>query len=176
MFKDIDKWSQKKLKSSLLGWNLLYFAITFLAPIIICIVYGLNNDLLGNVWKISFSILIPLVVIIFALLHYFKKSVQKIKILNIDGSYNNKNKFLKHFLLSLSGLILPATFICLTLGVINFLRDGLIQYLFMIVYIVICVAVGNLIQNAIIVNFDEEMILRDKVAEQNAITMRTGLR
>ena len=175
MFKNIGTWSQKKLKGIDWCFNILYFLLTFIAPLITVIVMFTRIGGISEKVKISIPFIIVSLALLLAMLRFFKKAISRINILNIDGTYNNGARTTKHILELISKLILPLVVVIISVIFATGLQEWLNFYNLMII---ICMSffIGGLFIDYLILSFlDDEKSLRLKVAESNAINSRINL-
>lgn len=175
MWKNLADWSQKKLKTVNVCMNVLYFALTFLAPIIVVVVEFCKLSASAST-KVSMIFIIFAVCIVLICARLLKKQVEKIKILNIDGTYNNKARTFKHIMLSIYKLVLPVAILIVSVVFSTFLKEQIDFYVTLIIIIVSFYIAGGLVDSLILAFLDEELEIRDRVAEQNAISLRSGIK
>lgn len=176
MFKNISTWEQKKLNGINFVLNLLYFVLTFISPLAIVIVNFYKIGDLEETKKAPMMFIIIAVAIIFAMMRFFKKAIAKISILNIDGSYNIGAQWFKHILETISKLIIPIVILVISVVFSTALHEYIDFYLNMVIWCLAFFIAGSVLDNLIIAFLDDEIALREKVKEQNAISRRASLR
>lgn len=174
MFKNIDKWSERKLKNWNRITNILYFILTVLAPIVTVI--SRFGTLSQTSHRVSILFIILMVSIIFVSLKLLREQIKKIKILNLDGSYKNNLRTFKHVMEFIYSAILPTTVLIVSVVFATVLKNAIDFYVNMIIICMSFYIAGVILDNLVIAFLNDENELREKVAEQNAIERRKSIR
>ena len=172
IIKNIDSMPQKKLKKLNLLFNILYFAFAFIAPIITIIVMTYITGDIKEGWKFPIVFLIIIISIILFAIRALKNKVKGIKILNIDGSYNDKMRTFKHIMLFISSALFPIVIILVTGAFSIFLKEAIEFYLRIIIITLSFNLIGIGIDKLVLSEIEEEIDIRDKLAVSNAIERR----
>ena len=176
MFKGIETWSQKKLKEINILFNVIYFLLTFIAPLVVVIIAFYSIGKINNeVKKTSILFIIISVCIVLAIARFFNKQISKMKILNLDGTYNRGMQITKHILELVGKIIAPTVVLVLSIIFATALKDFVDFYNKMIIASVSFLLSGLVIDRLFISFIDDEMEIREKVAEENAVKIRAGL-
>jgi len=172
MIKDIDKMPQKKLKKLHISMLAVHTLIAFIAPIITILCMTFTSGQVQEKWKLPILTVIIVVAIVAGAAKVFKKKVERIKILNIDGTYNQKMRSFKHTLLFISHAFLPIVGIIVTAIFATFLKDCIDFYSRMILIVLGFSVGGILIDKIILAEIEEELDIRDQLAQANAVERR----
>jgi len=169
--------TQKKLKLLHLLSLGGYAALSFIVPIVITIVWACNSSMITNSHR--FPLIIMIIIAVFSLfaIHFLKKSVDKIPVLDLNGEYNKKACRLKAILRFICNAIIP---IILIIGAIV-ARDWLVKtvgemkvYINIIITDLASVIIAKIIDAFVIDPIEFELELRAKVASNNAVQRRVN--
>ena len=97
-------------------------------------------------------------------------------ILNIDGSFNNSARTVKHILELIGKTIIPVAILVITIVFTTILKEAMSFYMEMIVICLSFFIAGILVDNLVISFLDDELNIREKVKEANAISRRTNIK
>lgn len=176
MYKNILGYSLKKLKVINFFLNVLYFTLSFIAPIITVIsVTWLSGDNSQGV-KIGLTSIVVCVIIIFAACKVFMKHISKMMITNPDGSYNRRAQITKHVLLLLGSVILPLAILVACIAIGTFWSEKNAMWNNIIIISVSFYIVGDVVQKMFISEIEEELDFRIKASEDNAVELRKNLK
>ena len=173
MFKSIETWPQKKLKWIYRGTFTLYTLLSFIAPIIVVLVMA--SKVSETKYKIPVLCIVIMVIILISLAKLFTKSVDKIKIFNIDGTYNRTAQNLKHILQFVSHSIIPISLLIATILFNTIFSEWIHFYSTLIIWCLSFYIAGDIIDKLFLSELDEELSIRDEVAKDNAKSRRTSL-
>lgn len=175
-FKDISQWSQKKLKKYDFLFNALYFMITYLGPLItVMVMFWSINELIKTTTKITFMFIVIAAVIMFSATKFLQKKILKMRIFNIDGTYNRPKQNFKHIIEMISNLVFPIVFLFITVVFITGLKELLEFYMKMICISMIFFIVGHIIDGLFLAYIEDEVSIRDEVAKDNAKALRSSI-
>lgn len=175
-FKNIDSWSQKNLKLVNVLFNVLYFLLTFIAPITTVIWMFYQNGSIKEQYKFPIAAIIICAAVLIAAIRFLKNTVSKIKILNIDGSYNHGAQILKHILEFVCKALVPVILLIVSCLFATTFKQWIDFYNQLIIVCLSFFIAGMFVDAAFLSFLDDELEIRDKVAEQNAISKRISLR
>lgn len=154
-----------------------YALLAFIAPIINTCVWTCNS----NVIKAShrFPVIIIFIIAVFTIfaMHFLRKSVEKITLLNLDGSYNKKACTIKAVLKFITAAVMPIVLIIACVLVKEWLVstvEELKTYLDIVMVDLAFVVAAKLLDAFVVDPIEFELELRTKVAEQNALQRRVN--
>lgn len=154
-----------------------YALLAFVAPLVTTIVWASTSNMIVNSHR--FPVIIIIIIAVFSIfaMHFLKKSVDKITVLNLDGTYNTKALNIKMVLKFLCSAIVP---IILIIGCV-IVKEWLVStieemkaYLDIIMVDLAFVVAAKLLDACIIDQVEFELELRQKVAEKNAVDRRVN--
>ena len=166
---------QKKLKTLHLVLLGLYFLIAFGAPVALTIGWCCSSNLIKESHR--FPLIIIIIIAIFAILamQFLKKSVDKIRVLNLDGSYSKKAVKVKIALKFVCSAIVPLVLILACFITKEWLTETveeMHQYLDIIACNLAFVVGAKLLDAWLIDPIEFELDLRDKVSSEQAVQRR----
>lgn len=171
---DIENMPQKKLKKLSAVSNIFYALLAFVAPVITVIACFYSNGEIDQRWRIPFMMIIICVVIIIFALKFMKDRIEKIKILNLDGTYNTKAQTTKHILLAVCKAAIPTVLLIVTILFTSALKDMIDFYAKIVIICLSFFIASILFENLWIKKIDEELEIRDKMADKNAVERRVN--
>ena len=113
--------------------------------------------------------------IIIALAKMFSKTIEKIKILNIDGTYNKSAQNLKHILSFIAHGIIPITLLITTVLFTTIFKTWIDFYSLLIIWCLAFYIAGSLVEKIFLAELEEELDIRNDVAKDNAKARRASL-
>jgi len=164
MFKNIDQWSQSKLKSTSNICNILYFAITYFAPVLTVFIMFWSNSSVQQ-YRITFTMILILAVILAVSSKLITKRIDKISVLNIDGTYNKGLQLFKHVCQAISKAILPIAVLIVAIAAKTIFVDKIVFFCNLLIWVAVFYLIGALFDKMIISELDEEVELRLEVAK-----------
>ena len=173
---NIENWSQIKLKIANISANIISFLLMFIVPVVIVIINF--NSINSGLKKTSFPFVLLVIcgAIILAGGKFLSKKINAMGILNLDGTYNKGKQFTKHIIQLLTKAIVPVTILIISLVFTTVLKDKIDFYVSMIIEVVIFYIIGLVIDRGFIAFLDDEIKIREKVAEANAVSRRQNLK
>lgn len=101
VFKDVDSWSNKKIKTNYIIYTIIYYLFTLLAPtIVVCINYGLFKNAVQSK-KLNGALLLLIMIFVIVVFRAFKKVVNRLP------EETMKQQKVKYSLLCLYSLAIP---------------------------------------------------------------------
>lgn len=88
---NVEKYTQKQLKFRHLLAMGFYALFAFVAPIVTALSWSLSSDMIKESHKWPLIVILIIAIFSIAACHFLKKSIDKINILNLDGSYNERS-------------------------------------------------------------------------------------
>jgi len=154
-----------------------YALLAFVAPIINTCVWTCNSKMIVSSHR--FPVIIIFIIAVFSIfaMHFLKKSVDKITVLNLDGSYNKKAYNIKIALKFVTTAVMPIILIIACVLVKEWLvstMEELKTYLDIVMVDLAFVIASKFIDAAVIDPIEYELELRNKVAEENALSRRVN--
>lgn len=171
---DLENMPQKKLKKISKISNIIYGVLAFLAPIITVTACFYSNGDIDQRWRIPFMMIIICVAIVITALKFMKDRIEKIKILNIDGTYNKKAQTFKHVMLAICKAAIPLVLLIVTVLFTSALKDMIDFYAKIVIICLSFFIASILLENLWIKKIDEELEIREKIAEKNAVERRVS--
>ena len=171
MWPNMMNYSQKKLRLLNILFNILYFLLVFVAPLITVIVSFYDIGAVSTK-KVSMISIFIAVCIIFASTKFLRKQIDKISIYKLDGTYNNGMRTFKHLAQMASHLIVPITVLAISVVFCTVFEEYLDFYVKMIITCVSFYLAGLLVDGFAIKFLDDELSIREKVKESNAVGLR----
>ena len=171
---DVENWSQKKLKFTHVMLLALYGVLAFLGPIIGSIIMTSTTGQIEQKWRAPIIVVVIAIAALFGAIFFLKKSISKMKVLNLDGSYNNKMLVMK---LALSFLCAAAVPIIILVGVImirGWLMEQINFYVDLVIMITCFIVASKVVNEIFLQHIEIELEIRDKVSEANAVQRRVN--
>lgn len=170
-----EAWSQKKLKVLHIIFLALRLVVEYVLPVILCITFAYQGDMVKETSRLPLVVSIIAIAVLGVGFTVLAKQVDRISVLNLDGSYKTGTRWLKHILQGLCKCIFPLGAL-IALASFNTWLDKCQEYAnSAILSISICWIAGELINSILVKACEEELDIRDKLAESNAVERRKNL-
>ena len=168
MFPNLPKWTNRKLRRWIVIANILVIGLSYLAPLItiLCMCWNGGDSDGGGKWKLPITALVIFCAFVFAMSHFFNKSISKMSI------YDNKNQTLKHILEAVSRLIVPVTIIVISSLFATWMKARLDFYVEMIIVCLCFYVSGALVDRLVLGFLDDERFIREEAKKANAVSDR----
>ena len=160
-FKDIDSWEQKKLRLFYIGFNVLYYILTLMIPIIII---GCRYQIFKKVssYRITGWGLILITSVVFVAVRSLNKALNKLPDTTL------KEQRLKYTLLGFKALIIPI-FIVIVMGLLK--NDFALAYNTIWLCMIFFIS-GIFVDYLVIKYLEKEIELRNKAKEKIEVDKR----
>lgn len=165
MFKNLAKWTNRRLKSSIWVVSVSVALLSYLAPMatVLAMCWGSSG---GGKWKLPITALAIFCFFLFALTHFFRKSIARMSI------YDSKSQTLKHVLEAVSALVVPMTIMVLSGLFATWLEEKLDFYNEMVLICLAFWCCGSLVDHLCLGFLLDERSIREKARESNAVESR----
>lgn len=172
---NVEKYTQKQLKFRHLLTMGFYALFAFVAPIVTVLSWSLSTNMIKESHKWPLIVILIIAIFAIAACHFLKKSIDKINILNLDGTYNEKSFKIKLILKFICSAIVPIILLVGCVFAKKWFVSTVEEFKLYMNIIMVCtsfVIVSKIIDNIFIEQLEIELDIRAKTAEQNAISRR----
>lgn len=171
---DVENWTQKKLKLMHIVFLCVYGLLAFVGPIVGAIIMTSSTGQIEQKWKAPVIVVVIIIAVLLSAIFFLKKSVAKIKVLNLDGSYNQKMLVTKLVLSFLCAAAIPIGILCGVSAVRVWLIDKVNFYMDLTILVVSFSVASKFVNEIFLQHIEIELDIRDKVSEANAVQRRVN--
>lgn len=174
MFNKIQNLSQKKLKLYHILTIIVYGLLAFVGPVVGSIILTANSGKIEEKWKAPILVVVIIVIILLSALFFLKKHIKKIKVKNIDGTYNTGMFWTKLIMSFICAAIVPLVLLFASFAIKNWLMAQINFYMDLLILNLSFVVVSKIVNEIFLQALETELEIRDEVANQNAVQLRVN--